>query len=355
MDSNGPIAKFRLGWLVAAACGAAICAGTARADVCDDPAALGVARTIEIDATHGPLFGVLTRLPREETILRPREVVLTFDDGPMPWVTKSILNTLDRHCTRATFFSVGRMAMAYPETVRSVLARGHTLGTHTWSHPLNLKRLKPDAAKAEIERGFAAVSVAAGQPIAPFFRFPGLSDSGPMLAHLQRRRVATFTVDVVSNDSFIADPGRLVRETLAKIETQKGGIVLFHDIKVTTAKALPIILSELKSRGYRVVHLTSKHALVPDAALAAEFGAKLAHVSAGAPRRLMPFYGTTGPVAATAGEVTLLAPDGKAFQETAAKVDQGSRDSGKPSHRSAVSVGEGWSTVVKRQDTRNVR
>jgi peptidoglycan-N-acetylglucosamine deacetylase len=362
------------GWLVLAGF-AVLSAPSANAAACDTPAALGVARTIEIDATNGPLFGVLTRFPREQTMLRPREVVLTFDDGPMPWVTKSILDTLDRHCTKATFFSVGRMAMAYPETVRSVLARGHTLGTHTWSHPLNLKRLKPDASIAEIDRGFAAVSAAAGQPIAPFFRFPGLSDSGTMLSHLQRRHVATFTVDVVSNDSFIADPNRLIRETLAKIEAHQGGIVLFHDIKVSTAKALPTILSELKSRGFRVVHLTSKHAYEPDPALAAEFGAKLAHVPAGSKRRMMPFYGTTGPEAVPvadqvrsqmaalgatdqpAGEITALAPEGKSFLDQASKADRTSRGDQargdqKSPRRSSTAISDGWSTVVKRQDAR---
>ena len=69
--------------------------------------------------------------------------MLTFDDGPMPWITTSILDTLDQHCTKATFFSVGRMAIAYPETTRAIMLRGHTLGTHTWSHPLNIARLAP--------------------------------------------------------------------------------------------------------------------------------------------------------------------------------------------------------------------
>jgi peptidoglycan-N-acetylglucosamine deacetylase len=107
---------------------------------CDPSASLGVSRTVQIDATNGPLFGGITKFSREESFLQPREVMLTFDDGPLPWITKSILDTLDRQCTKATFFSVGRMALAYPDTVRDVVARGHTLGTHTWSHPLNLNR-----------------------------------------------------------------------------------------------------------------------------------------------------------------------------------------------------------------------
>ena len=115
----------------------------------------------------------MTRQAREPSFLKPKEVVLTFDDGPMPWVTKSILDTLDTFCTKATFFSVGRMALAYPATVRDVLARGHTLGTHTYSHPFNMPRMKVDAATSEIERGLAAVATAAGaanRAVFPLYR-----------------------------------------------------------------------------------------------------------------------------------------------------------------------------------------
>lgn len=224
---------------------------------------LGVARIVEIDASGGPIFGALTSQARETRFLRPKEVVLTFDDGPIPGVTRSILDTLDRFCTKATFFSVGRMALAYPALTREVLARGHTLGTHTWSHPI-LTRLPAARAFDQIDSGFAAVALAAGAPIAPFFRFPGLSDSPALLDHLQRRGVAAFTVDVVSNDSYIADPGRLVARTLDLAHAQNGGILLFHDIKHVTARALPTILRELKTRGYSVVHMRPKTAYVPD-------------------------------------------------------------------------------------------
>ena len=170
---------------------------------CQPGNGIGLSRIVDIDTRGGPLFGHHTGYQRTQTFLKPKEVVLTFDDGPMPWITKSILDTLDANCTKATFFSVGRMAIAYPATTREVLARGHTLGTHTWSHPLNLKRLKPEGAIDEIERGFAAVALAAGQPIAPFFRFPGLNDNAALLSHLQSRGVGIFTVDAISKQHLI--------------------------------------------------------------------------------------------------------------------------------------------------------
>lgn len=283
--------------LVAAVLGVVL-AGPLSAAPCTAPGGgLGVSRIVEIDTTTGPLYGALSDLAREESFLAPKEVVLTFDDGPMPWITGSILDTLDAFCTKATFFSVGRMAVAYPATVKDVLARGHTLGTHTWSHPFNLPRSTIERATDEIEKGFAAVAMAAGEPISPFFRFPGLADSNGMLAHLQSRGVAAFTVDVVSNDSYIANPKRLIEAVVAETVRRNGGIILFHDIKTATAKALPSILAQLKERGFTIVHMRPKATYTPladyDATLRPLI-AKAAKVT-GAKAHLVPFYGTVGP------------------------------------------------------------
>ncbi len=283
-------------------------------------AALGVSRIVEIDTSGGPLYGAISTQAREARFLEPKEVILTFDDGPMPPVTRAILDTLDRFCTKATFFSVGRMALAYPGTVKAILERGHTLGTHTWSHPLNLKRLSLDRAKEEIERGHAAVTLAAGVPISPFFRFPGLSDSGPLLKHLQERGIGTFTVDVVSNDSYISDPEVMITRTLKQVEDQRGGIMLFHDIKPATARALPKLLSELQKRGYKVVHMRAKTTVAPNPDLTAKLApllAKATDKAAGVPA-LVPFYGSMKPDAlAAAAPVTALAPSAKERSQSA--------------------------------------
>jgi peptidoglycan-N-acetylglucosamine deacetylase len=317
---------------------------------------LGVARIVQIDASTGPLYGDITKFQKQTNFLKPKEVVLTFDDGPMPWITKSILETLERFCTKATFFSVGRMAIAYPDTLREIMAKGHTLGTHTWSHPMNIRRLPIEQSVAEIERGFAAVAAAAGQPIAPFFRFPGLGDSGPMLTHLQKRNIATFTVDVVSNDSYIPSVERLTRETLAKVEQQNGGIMLFHDIKAVTAKALPGILSELQRRGYRVAHMTSKHAFVPDQKSAAEFAGQMAKIEVQRGKKPLPFYGAVGPdkiARETGAAVVALAPTLASYASNAAPGRAAparvTRDRGGRAVIAAVPAEvSSWSTTVKR-------
>lgn len=292
------------------------------AETCAKPeSALGVSRIVEIEAKSGPLYGEFTKYEKEPRFLGPKEVVLTFDDGPMPKYTKPILEALDKFCTKATFFNVGEMAAAYPDMVKEVIGRGHTVGTHTWSHPMNLRAMSPEKAEDQIERGFAAVALAAGQPIAPFFRFPGLSDSGPLLEHLQHRGVAAFTVDVVSNDSYIGSPQRLAQRTIDLLEKQNGGIVLFHDIKASTAAALPNILAELKTRGFKIVHMRSKTTFEPLPAMTAELEAKREKSEAKktangevAKPKLVPFYAAIAPsTLEAAGEpaVTELAPDAR--------------------------------------------
>src|SRR5687767_15603290 len=87
-------------------------------EACATPGALGVSRTIEIDARGGPWLGA----PHgDRELLRPGEVVLTFDDGPVPHTTRPILAALAAECTKATFLMVGQMAKAYPEVVREVV------------------------------------------------------------------------------------------------------------------------------------------------------------------------------------------------------------------------------------------
>ena len=216
--------------------------------------ALGVSRVAEIDTSSGPLFGAPYKEP---SFLADGEVVLTFDDGPLRAYTLPVLDALAAHCVKATFFLVGRMAVADPEMVKEYARRGHTVGTHTWSHA-NLRALTPLKARAEIELGFSAVQQAMGKPLAPFFRFPFLGDPKSMIMHLQGRQIGVFSIDVDSKDFRTRDAGTVHRKVMADLARAKKGIVLFHDIQFSTARALPGLLAELKAKGYRVVHMQPK-------------------------------------------------------------------------------------------------
>ena len=217
--------------------------------------AIGLSRIVEIDATGGPRFGHSQY--KDVDFLQDGEVVLTFDDGPIRRYTKPILDTLDAHCTRATFFSVGRMAVADPETLKETARRGHTIASHTWSHA-KLSGLSAAKAKFEIELGNSAVTKAMGAPIAPFFRFPYLRDSKSALDYLRSRNMSTFSIEVDSQDFRTRNPGQVLRNVMAQLKSVKKGIILFHDIQPATAGALSSILDGLKAGGFKIVHLVSK-------------------------------------------------------------------------------------------------
>jgi peptidoglycan/xylan/chitin deacetylase (PgdA/CDA1 family) len=226
----------------------------AYAEACTNPDALGVSRTVDIDTAGGPWLGA----PHgDRNLLEPGEVVLTFDDGPVPATTRPILAALAAQCTKATFLMVGRMAKAYPEVVREVAAAGHTVGTHTWSHP-NLATMASPRIKGQIEMAIAAVQEAADMPIAPFFRYPYLSSTGSSVAYLKGRNIAQLAVDIDSFDYLVRIPQRMVRGTMLRLKAKGRGIILLHDIHVSTAKALPDLLARLKADGYKVVHLQPK-------------------------------------------------------------------------------------------------
>ncbi|MEW5964379.1 MAG: polysaccharide deacetylase family protein [Pseudomonadota bacterium] len=226
------------------------------ADACAaDKSKLGVSRIVEIDTKDGPAFGHLQY--KDLSFLEPGEIVLTFDDGPLRRYTRAVLDALAAHCTKATFFMVGRMAVADPEMVREVARLGHTVGSHTWSHR-NLATLAANRAKGEIELGASAVSKALGKPIAPFFRFPYLSDPKSMISYLQSRDTGIFSIEVDSYDYRAKSAEPVQRKVLAQLKDRGKGIILFHDIQQSTAKALADLLDELKSRGYKVVHLVPK-------------------------------------------------------------------------------------------------
>ncbi len=238
------------GLLTASQASATTCAGNAKA--------LGVSRTVEIDTTGAPGFGF--EHYKAYDFLEKGEVVLTFDDGPLPTHTRTILKALADHCAKATFFPVGKLSVGYPEVLREVISAGHTVGGHTYNH-IDLAKAKDEQAVEEIERGFSAVKMGSGLPTAPFFRHPFLRHSKNTLEHLAKRNIAIFSTDIDSFDFKIQSPERIVDTVMKKLEKHGKGIILMHDIQPSTAKALPVLLDSLKEKGYRLVHLTAKDAL----------------------------------------------------------------------------------------------
>jgi peptidoglycan/xylan/chitin deacetylase (PgdA/CDA1 family) len=221
-----------------------------------NPDALGTSRVITVTAATTPRVG---RKHFPQTLpLADKEVVLTFDDGPWPGTTAAVLDALKRECVRATFFLLGRNALAQPGLVRRERAEGHTVAHHSFHHPL-LDRMSVTAAQEEIDRGFEAVQTALGhpakQPETPFFRFPGFASSPALLDWLEKRAIVVVGADLWASDWNPMSPAQELRLVLERLAATHGGIVLFHDTKRQTAAMLPDLLRSLKAEGYRVVHM----------------------------------------------------------------------------------------------------
>jgi peptidoglycan-N-acetylglucosamine deacetylase len=220
-----------------------------------NPVALGVSRVVEIDTTGGPGFGF--EQFKAHDFLEAGEVVLTFDDGPWPTNTPAVLAALAAQCVKATFFPIGKHASWHPEILKQVAAQGHSIGSHTWSH-VNLAKKPLADAKEEIEKGISGVGMAAGRPLAPFFRFPTLGQTPELLAYLGERNVAIFSADLDSFDFKLKKPDLVIQSVMSKLKKLGKGIVLMHDFQHSTALALPELLLQLKAGGYRIVHLRAK-------------------------------------------------------------------------------------------------
>ncbi len=225
------------------------------ADCPGHPDAIGTSRTIVVDPRAHPVIGTMQyakTLPLED-----HEVVLTFDDGPLPKYSYQILDILAAHCAKATFFLVGRQANGNPEGVRKVRDAGHTVATHTQNHPAGMHRLPLDRSLQDIEQGIASVTAALGDGTAPapFLRIPGLRVNDGMEAFARSKGLQIWSADFPADDWRDVSASRVYDLAIQRIEAKGKGILLLHDIQARTVEALPRILSELKARGYRIVHV----------------------------------------------------------------------------------------------------
>jgi peptidoglycan/xylan/chitin deacetylase (PgdA/CDA1 family) len=184
--------------------------------------------------------------------------VLTFDDGPIPATTPQILNILAAECVKATFFMLGMNVAEAPDLAQRAYDQGHSIGTHTFSHP-TLTKLSPEKAKEDIDQGIEAVTEALGptRRLAPFFRAPYLSITRDVEKHILSKSHMVWSIDADSLDWTFTTPEKLVERTMGELEKVGKGIILLHDIKAVTVRALPALLAQLKQRGFRVVHVVS--------------------------------------------------------------------------------------------------
>ena len=220
-----------------------------------NPDAIGTSRTITVDPSVLPQIGTMQY--KQSLPLEDHEVVITFDDGPLPPYTNRILDVLAENCVKVNYFLVGQMARAYPSIVRRIYNEGHVVGTHSLSHPLTFNHMGDPGIERQVDGGIAEVQAALGDPkaVAPFFRVPGLLRSHTVDDFLGMKSLAVWSADEVADDWHRGiTPKKIVKLAIDRIEAKNHrGVLLLHDIHPATALALPALLKELKARGYRIV------------------------------------------------------------------------------------------------------
>jgi peptidoglycan/xylan/chitin deacetylase (PgdA/CDA1 family) len=115
-----------------------------------------------------------------------------------------------------------------------------------------------ESAKRQIERTIATENTTLPKGVAPFFRFPYLSDPKRVRDYLATRNIAVFGIDVDSFDYRMRKPEKVIDNVMKGLEKLGSGIILFHDIHEVTAKAIPTVLEELRKKGYKVVQVVPK-------------------------------------------------------------------------------------------------
>jgi peptidoglycan-N-acetylglucosamine deacetylase len=209
---------------------------------------------VEQERVLSPAGGyVVTRAGMAE-----REVVLSFDDGPDPEFTAQVLDTLRAYNAVASFFVIGRQVQKLPGLARRMVAEGHEIGNHSWSHP-DLAGLSESAIRVELTATGRVIEAVTGRrPM--LFRPPYIGDARPSTIERLRPmavandlgyRVAGLEVD--TRDWFQDDPEAIVTLALKQIDAGKGRIILLHDAggdRTPTVAALGPLIDSLRARGF---------------------------------------------------------------------------------------------------------
>ena len=180
-------------------------------------------------------------------------IALTFDDGPWPETTESILATLKKEQIKATFYMIGQPLKSFPEIGKKVLADGHVIANHTLHHWYH--KMSPLVAQREIEDTQKIIREVLNVETA-YFRPPGGVLTNGLVAYAQKQGQSVNMWSVDSNDSHPKRPSpeAMIKTVLA--QATPGGIVLMHDgggNHNNTALAVPQIIAKLRAQGYKFV------------------------------------------------------------------------------------------------------
>ena len=180
-----------------------------------------------------------------------RIVALTFDDGPTPQGVDAVLPILDQYGAKATFFLIGRDMERHPQAARRILSAGHELGNHTFSHERNIGRSR-EFYRSEIERTDRLLRAAGAD--STLFRPPYGRKLLGLPLEAERAGLHTVTWDVEDRAGQFPEPAAYAKDILDRV--RPGSIILIHPMyrdNDTARAALPLILAQLRKRGYEIV------------------------------------------------------------------------------------------------------
>lgn len=193
--------------------------------------------------------------------LYPKEIFLTFDDGPSAVNTTKIISTLNQYNVKATFFVIGKNAKEHPELLRLLHHNGMCIASHTFTHNYYIYK-NLDLYFQDLYECNKVIKETIGDYPPPFVRLPGGSDNSianktvmkNIRASLKDRKISYVDWNVSSGDSAsIKVPTEIIKESLLRqLKNANFVVMLMHDsnIKTTSSEALPSIISFLKEKGF---------------------------------------------------------------------------------------------------------
>ncbi|WP_078432162.1 polysaccharide deacetylase family protein [Metabacillus halosaccharovorans] len=218
-------------------------------------------RTIQLNS-YGMIENVTyDRLPKSFEVARygnskEKEVVLSFDDGPDQTYTSQILDILNKNKIKGTFFIVGENALMHRELVKRMHNEGHEIGNHTFTHP-DLASISPFQTKMELNANQRLFQEITGHSMT-LFRPPYVANAEPgtkseLIPILRAQNMGyTMVGEFIDSDDWKKISSQeIVNRVLEQLP--QGNVILLHDgggDRSNTVEALPIIIKELKDRGY---------------------------------------------------------------------------------------------------------
>lgn len=202
----------------------------------------------------------------------PKAIALTFDDGPDPEYTAAILDILAAYEVPASFFATGAQMMRHPGMVERIVAEGHEVGSHTYSHT-NISSMSPEMLRFDLNATQRVFESITGRSLL-LFRAPYAVDANPQvaaeiapIATVSELGYLTVNMNIDPKDWWAPNAERIHATTLRQVEAGLGNIVLLHDAggnRSQTVEALPRIIEDLRARGYRFVTASELVGLTPD-------------------------------------------------------------------------------------------